>query len=81
MDKDVPYYIYESTVARMERTAKRLVIALIICIIVAFASNAIWMYAWLQYDYTGVTVEGTDGIANYIGGSGGIVNGADSSSD
>lgn len=86
MDKEnatIPYYVYESTIARMDRNHKRLIIALIICIIVAFASNALWLYAWTQYDYSGetITVDSPDGIANYIGGSGGIINGADNSSE
>ena len=79
----LPYYVFESTIARMDRNHKRLIIALIICIIVAFASNALWLYAWTQYDYSGeaITVDSTDGIANYIGGSGGIFNGSDNGSE
>lgn len=73
----IPYLVYESTMARMDRNIKRLIIALVICIIVIFASNAYWLYAWIQYDYSGeeITVDSSDGIANYIGGSGGIING------
>lgn len=73
----IPYLVYESTMARMDRNIKRLIIALIICIIMIFASNAYWLYAWMQYDYSGeeITVDSSDGIANYIGGSGGIING------
>lgn len=76
--KDIPYVVYESTCARAERQHKRLIIALVICLIMVFVSNALWLYAWMQYDYSGeeVTVEGTDGIASYIGGNGGIINGA-----
>lgn len=67
----IPYLVYESTMARMDRNIKRLIIALIICIIVIFACNAYWLYAWMQYDYSGeeITVDSSDGIANYIGGS------------
>ena len=77
----IPYYACESMIARMDRNMKRLVLALIICICAIFACNALWLYAWMQYDYSGeaITVDSTDGIANYIGGSGGIVNGKDSS--
>ena len=77
----IPYLVYESTMARMDRNIKRLIIALIICIIVIFASNAYWLYAWMQYDYSGeeITVDSADGIANYIGGSGGIINGESNS--
>ena len=77
--KDIPYVVYESTVARFERIIKRLVIALIVVALI----NVVWIYAWMQYDYSGeeITVEGTDGIANYIGGSGGIINGKSSGAE
>ena len=78
----VPYIVHESAMARNERTAKRLVIALIVAIALIFASNAAWLYAWMQYDYTSdmttseITVDGKDGIANYIGNDGDINNGS-----
>jgi hypothetical protein len=78
----VPFIVHESAQARNERAVKRLVIALIVAIALTFASNAIWLYAWMQYDYSSeqtesVTVDGKDGVANYIGNDGDIVNGAD----
>lgn len=51
----VPYIVYESALARSERHLKRLVIALVIAIVLIFASNAAWLWAWMQYDYTGET--------------------------
>lgn len=80
-NKDVPYIVYESTVALMERHTKRLVIALIICFILLFASNALWLYEWCQYDYgyESIEIESDDGNANYIGHDGGIVNGESTS--
>lgn len=79
--QSVPFVVHESAMARNERTVKRLVIALIIAIALIFASNAIWIYAWMQYDYTSkesvVDVDANDGVANYIGNDGDIVNGAD----
>lgn len=54
--QSVPFVVHESAMARNERTVKRLVIALIAAIVLIFASNAIWLYAWMQYDYSG---EGT----------------------
>lgn len=77
----VPYIVYEGEQARMERHTKRLVIALIITILLLFSSNALWLSAWMQYDYIGeeeiqqVKVDAKDGIANYIGNHGDIVNG------
>lgn len=55
----VPYIVYESAQNRMERTNKRLLTALIIAIILAFISNLVWLYAWMQYDYSGAETETT----------------------
>lgn len=78
----VPYFIHEGMMARNEHTVKRLIIALIIAVVLVFASNAAWLYCWMQYDYitdgvqtvTTVDSEG-DGIANYTGGDGGVIYG------
>ena len=37
----------------MERKIKRLWIAVIVAVCLLFASNAAWLYAWCQYDYSG----------------------------
>lgn len=50
-NKDVPYIVYEGAMAVSERHIKRLIVALIICIILLFASNVLWLYEWCQYDY------------------------------
>ena len=79
----VPYIVYEGEQARAERHSKRLVTALIVTILLLFGTNALWISAWLQYDYsseemtTTHLIEAKDGIANYIGNSGDIVNGSD----
>lgn len=49
--KDVPYIVHESAMARNERTIKRLVWALIVTVLLIFASNAAWLYVWQLYDY------------------------------
>ena len=71
----VPYIVHEAAVSRMERTNKRLIIALIIAILL----NVAWLIAWTSYDYASeestVEVDARDGIANYIGGIGSIQNG------
>lgn len=76
-DKDVimmPVVVHEATVARFERTVKRLIYALVI-ISIAFIF-AIYMLM-TAYDYTDVTVDSKDGgNANYIGASG-VINNAE----
>lgn len=82
----VPYIVYEGEQARNERNTKRLVIALIVTILLLFATNVVWLYAWMQYDYVGeettettetkdVLVNADNGVANYVGHNGDIVNG------
>ena len=79
-EKNVPYIVYEGTVARHERTIKRLIITIIIAILAIFASNAFWLYEWSQYDYMAysedIDVNSEDGgNANYVGYKGNIYNG------
>lgn len=83
----VPYIVYEGAQARQERTIKRLIITIIIAVAMLFASNAIWLYAWMQYDYA-TEVEQIDldsdngGNANYIGRDlNGELNNGESTSD
>lgn len=82
-DNRVPYIVYEGEQARHERNVKRLVIALIISILLVFASNIAWLYAWSQFEYVStdesVTVDARDGTANYIGNDGTINNGESNS--
>ena len=78
--ESVPYIVHESSMARMERQVKRGWIALIVAVCLLFVSNAAWLYAWMQYDYSSeetiVDVNSDDGgNANYIGNDGDIVNG------
>ena len=51
--ENVPYIVHEASMARMERQIKRLWIAVIVAVCLLFASNAGWLYAWCQYDYSG----------------------------
>lgn len=81
-DNKVPYIVFEGTVARFERTVRRLVIVLAIAILLLFASNALWIYEWNQYDYGAVGINNEDGgNANYIGANGYISNAKDNSKD
>lgn len=75
----IPYFAHEGMVDRLDRINRRLLIAVIIAVVMLFASNALWLYCWMQYDYVGddteivttVDSEG-DGIANYTGNDGGV---------
>jgi hypothetical protein len=72
----VPYVVHQSAAARQERQIRRMWIALVVAVALIFASNAIWLYAWMQYDYESyeITADG-DSNANYIGQDGNIYNG------
>ena len=60
-ENNVSYVVFEGQMARNERITKRLIIVIIILIAMLFASNAIWLYAWNQYDY-----EVEDNSLNYV---------------
>ena len=49
----VPYIVFEAAQARNERAIKHLVVALIVALVMIFVSNACWLWAWMQYDYSG----------------------------
>ena len=74
----IPYFAHESEMARAERQIKRMWIALLVCITLIFASNALWLWVWNSYDFytEEVVVDSRDGgNANYIGQDGDIYNG------
>lgn len=71
MNERVPYIAHESIVAKMERTIKRLYILIIISVFLIFASNAVWLYYWNQYEYTDEKVRcEQDGEGTNVIGSG-----------
>lgn len=80
-NRDVPYIVYEGSMARTERHIKRLVVALIVAVVMICVSNLAWLYLWNSYEYVGdsqaVTVDSDGGNANYIGNDGDISNGED----
>jgi hypothetical protein len=78
--KQIPYIAYEAAEAKSERTIKRLILALVLSIILIFASNAIWLYAWCQYDYSSEETtysQDGEGLNNINTGSQGDINGAE----
>lgn len=75
-NKDVPYIVFESEVARLERTIKRLVLIVALTIALLFASNLAWLEFFNQFDVASTTTtQEAEGNANYIGASGNINNG------
>lgn len=80
---NVPYIVYESAEAKNERIIKRLIIALVITIVLMFATNIIWVIEFCSFDYSTeeTTIEANDGTANYIGQDGDITYGTDNSTE
>jgi len=79
----VAYVVYEGAMARAERHAKRLFIALVVAVLAIVGTNIGWLIYISQYDFTSTEtiVEAKDGVANYVGNDGDIINGADSCTD
>ena len=74
--ENVPYIVHEATMARNERNVKRMIVAIVTAIALLFASNALWLWAWMQYDYESYeAITDNGGDANIIGNDGDIYNG------
>ena len=78
----VPYVVHESSMARAERQAKRLIAVIVLLIVLLVGSNVGWLIYESQFETVESTVEedivvdaGENGIANYIGNDGDITNG------
>lgn len=66
---DIISFIYEKTI-------KKLIILLIIAIVLIFATNGIWLYAFSQFNFESYEVKADgESNANYIGQNGDIYNG------
>ena len=74
--RQVSDYALEFVSTRLDRINKRLTIMLAIATILIFVSNALWLWAWMQYDYESSMVETTysqDGQGtNIIGNQNGV---------
>ena len=74
----VPYVVYRDSLRDNRWVVRKLIVALIITVVLVFASNIAWLIVWNQYDFSGEQIETTvdsegDGIANYTGGNGGVI--------
>lgn len=81
MMEPVQYALYERAQARHERIVKRCIAAIIIMAVLLVLTNAVWLIAWTQYDYSSSTSSVVEqnaedgGDVNYIGNDGDITNG------
>lgn len=77
-ERDKQQYPIDVLVGMAERTIKRLWIIIILLIVLLFGSNAAWIYYESQFEtvQTEITQDNLDGINNYIGNDGDIVNGS-----
>ena len=67
----VPYLVFESSQARLDKIIHRLIIALILALAILFISNAVWIYAW-NHSSDDTTIINKDGVSNFIGRDGKI---------
>lgn len=76
--ENVPYIVHEMAMARNERNVKRLVVALIVAIVLAFATNVGWLIYESQFETITYEQDG-EGINNVnYGDQGDLNNGAES---
>lgn len=74
--RDVPYIVYESEMARLERVIKRQFCLIIVALIFLVGTNLYWIWYESQFvDEVTVTQDNTDGYNNYVDGNGSITNG------
>lgn len=69
--EEVPYIVHEGTMARMERTVKRLWITIILLIAMLVATNGAWLYFDSQYEdevTQTVAQEADNGTNTFAGG-------------
>ena len=74
---DVPYIVYESAVARLERMTKRMWILCLVMFISFVASNAFWIWYDKQYEdvVTTITQEAENDCGNITMNGTGNING------
>ena len=74
-------YAFERMQSKDERNDRWRNIIIVLLIILLVVTNAMWLVAWNQYDYVEdyTSVDGGNGVANYIGEDGDIHYGTDNS--
>lgn len=83
IEKDVPYLVYQGTMARFERIIKRLIIAYVITVVLFMGYLTYDKYTDSLYDCSTVDVNSEDGgNAAYMGDyANGVINNGKSSSE
>lgn len=73
--KEIPYIVFESEMARLERIIRRQFVLIIVAICFLVGTNAYWIWYENQFiDEVTVTQENDDGYNNYVDGDGTINN-------
>lgn len=70
--EQIPYVAFESALARLERTNRRLFILCIILILLLLATNLSWIYYENSFEDVVVTQDNASGYNSYIGNDGDI---------
>lgn len=76
----VPYLAHKEIVAAQERHVGRLIYTIIVIVVLSIAAiigeAALWIRFLDQYEFVTetVSVDGQDGVANFLGGNGDITN-------
>lgn len=84
IEANVPYIVYESSQARLERQIKRQTVIIVILILSVLICNGLWLYFWNQYDYNTseantVSFDNDNGAARFINIAGGSINAGENS--
>lgn len=70
----IPYIVYESAMARTERTMRKMWAIIILLIVLLVGSNCAWMWYESHFEDILITQENADGHNNFIGNDGDITN-------
>lgn len=70
--EQIPYVAFESALARLERTNRRLFILCIILILLLLTTNLSWIYYENSFEDIVVTQDNANGYNSYIGNDGDI---------
>ncbi len=73
-NKNIPYFVHEGEMVRMERIIKRLWITVILLIVLLVGTNTVWIIYENSFEEVVVTQENEDGYNSFIGEDGTIIN-------